>query len=65
VNRFNSSSLVLTVHTYRYHGEGDPNHPVVRIEMEEMELAIETTGSDKVFLNFKTTFQRLIGVAVV
>lgn len=32
----------------RYHGEGDENHEIVQIEMEEMELAIETSGSDKV-----------------
>ena len=32
----------------RYHGEGDPNHPVVQLEMDEMRDAIRTSGSDKV-----------------
>ena len=32
----------------KYHGEGDPNHELVRIEMEEMRDAISTEGSDKV-----------------
>ena len=65
MDTFNASSLVLTGHTCRYHGEGDPNHPIVRIEMEEMEVAIETTGSDKVFRSFKIAIQRLIDAAVV
>jgi hypothetical protein len=33
--------------------------------MEEMEAAIETTGSDKVFLSFKNAVERLTGAAVV
>lgn len=33
---------------FRYHGEGDPEHEVVQIEMEEMREAIKTAGSDKV-----------------
>jgi hypothetical protein len=51
---FSQSKLVhivpdssLNNETCRYHGEGDENHEIVLIEMEEMELAIETTGSDK------------------
>ena len=32
----------------RYHGEGDPDDEIVRIEMDEMRVAIETEGSDKV-----------------
>lgn len=32
----------------RYHGEGNPDHEIVRIEMDEMRVAIETEGSDKV-----------------
>jgi hypothetical protein len=31
----------------KYHGNGDPEHEVVRLEMEEMSEAIDTTGSDK------------------
>ena len=32
----------------KYHGEGDPENYIVRIEMDEMRDAIQTTGSDKV-----------------
>jgi hypothetical protein len=32
----------------RYHGEGNPDDEIVRIEMDEMRVAIETEGSDKV-----------------
>ena len=32
----------------KYHGEGDPEHYNVKIQMEEMRDAIETAGSDKV-----------------
>ena len=32
----------------KYHGEGDPEHYVVRIEMDEMKEGIKTSGSDKV-----------------
>jgi len=40
----------------KYHGEGDPNHPIVRIEMEEMEVAIETAGSDKRWYDYRQLF---------
>jgi hypothetical protein len=33
--------------------------------MEEMNVAIETAGSDKVFLGFNNAIKRLIGAAVV
>ena len=32
----------------KYHGEGDPESDIVRIEMDEMRDAINTSGSDKV-----------------
>lgn len=32
---------------YRYHGEGDPEHEIVELEMQEMIEAISTTGTDK------------------
>ncbi|CAI7601965.1 unnamed protein product [Penicillium crustosum] len=31
----------------RYHGEGNPEHPLVKLEMAEMEAQISSTGSDK------------------
>jgi len=31
----------------RYHGEGDPEHEIVELEMQEMNEAITTTGTDK------------------
>ncbi|KAH6694962.1 hypothetical protein BKA61DRAFT_711424 [Leptodontidium sp. MPI-SDFR-AT-0119] len=31
----------------RYHGEGDPDHPIVKLQMAEMEFQISTEGSDK------------------
>lgn len=31
----------------RYHGEGNPEHPLVHLEMAEMEAQISITGSDK------------------
>lgn len=31
----------------KYHGEGDPNHEIVVLEMEEMREAVDTAGSDK------------------
>lgn len=30
-----------------YHGEGNPEHPLVKLEMAEMEAQISSTGSDK------------------
>jgi hypothetical protein len=32
----------------KYHGEGNPEHFIVQIEMDEMRDAIKTSGSDKV-----------------
>jgi len=37
---------VLTL-TSRYHGESDPEHEIVELEMQEMNEAISTTGTDK------------------
>ena len=34
-------------HLCRYHGEGDPEHEIVELEMQEMNEAITTTGTDK------------------
>lgn len=31
----------------RYHGEEDPEHPIVKLQMAEMEYQISTEGSDK------------------
>ncbi|KAL1893482.1 hypothetical protein Sste5346_006310 [Sporothrix stenoceras] len=31
----------------RYHGEGDPEHPLVTLQLAEMEYQISTDGSDK------------------
>lgn len=41
--RNESARNVLT----RYHGEGDPDHPFVRLQMVEMEYQISTEASDK------------------
>jgi hypothetical protein len=40
----------------KYHGEGDPSHEIVQIEMLEMESAIETAGTDKQWWNYKDLF---------
>jgi len=40
----------MTTYTHdlhRYHGEGDPEHQIVELEMQEMNEAISTTGTDK------------------
>ncbi|OBT41770.1 hypothetical protein VE00_07965 [Pseudogymnoascus sp. WSF 3629] len=37
----------------RYHGEGDPEHPIVKLQMAEMEYQISTTGSDKSWWDYR------------
>lgn len=37
----------------RYHGEGDPNHPLVKLQMAEMEFQISTEGSDKRWWDYR------------
>ena len=37
----------------RYHGEGDPNHPIVKLQMAEMEYQISTEGSDKKWWDYR------------
>ena len=32
----------------KYHGDGDPEHYNVSIQMDEMKAAVNTSGSDKV-----------------
>lgn len=32
----------------RYHGDGDPDHPIVQLQMEEMRPNVNQEGSDKV-----------------
>jgi sugar porter (SP) family MFS transporter len=37
----------------RYHGEGDPEHPLVKLQMAEMEYQISTEGSDKKWWDYR------------
>ncbi|RDW85924.1 hypothetical protein BP5796_04249 [Coleophoma crateriformis] len=37
----------------RYHGEGDPEHPLVKLQMAEMEFQISTQGSDKKWWDYR------------
>ncbi|KAK3935844.1 general substrate transporter [Diplogelasinospora grovesii] len=37
----------------RHHGEGDENHPLVKLEMAEMEIQISTEGSDKRWWDYR------------
>ena len=37
----------------KYHGNGDPNHPLVKLQMVEFTENIRTDGSDKKWWNFK------------
>jgi sugar porter (SP) family MFS transporter len=41
----------------RYHGEGDPDHPLVKLQMVEMEHQISTTGSDKKWWDYRDLFK--------
>ncbi|EMD00084.1 hypothetical protein BAUCODRAFT_145396 [Baudoinia panamericana UAMH 10762] len=40
----------------KYHGEGDPEHFIVRIQMDEMREAIQTSGSDKRWYDYRELF---------
>ena len=40
----------------RYHGEGDPNNPIVLLQMNEMHEQISTTASDKRWWDYKELF---------
>ena len=40
----------------KYHGDGDPEHEVVQLEMEEMSEAIDTTDSDKSWWDYRGLF---------
>ncbi|KAJ5737237.1 Major facilitator superfamily domain general substrate transporter [Penicillium malachiteum] len=47
--RLRSAKEVLV----RYHGEGDSNHPLVKLQMAEMEAQISTVGSDKRWWDYR------------
>ncbi|KAI0651511.1 general substrate transporter [Trametes meyenii] len=40
----------------RYHGDGDPDSPIVALELEEMQEVISANGSDKRWWDFRTLF---------
>jgi hypothetical protein len=40
----------------KYHGEGDPNSPIVRLEMEEMIADISLEGKNKVWWDYRPLF---------
>lgn len=40
----------------KYHGEGDPNSPIVRLKMEEMIADISLEGKDKVWWDYRPLF---------
>ncbi|KAH6700568.1 hypothetical protein BKA61DRAFT_636606 [Leptodontidium sp. MPI-SDFR-AT-0119] len=37
----------------KYHGEGDANHPIVQLQMKEMQMQISTTASDKKWWDYR------------
>lgn len=37
----------------KYHGEDDPNNPIVQLSFREMQEQISTTGSDKRWWDYK------------
>lgn len=53
----------------KYHGEGDPDHPIVALQVKEMHHQISTDGSDKKWWEYRELFnthsarRRLICVA--
>jgi MFS family permease len=47
--RHDSARAVLA----RYHGEGDLDHPIVKLQMAEMEVQISTEGSDKKWWDYR------------
>lgn len=40
----------------KYHGDGNPNSAIVRLEMDEMAHVVSATGSDKRFWDFRDLF---------
>jgi len=40
----------------KYHGEGSPSHEIVQLEMMEMREAIQTSGTDKRFWDYRDLF---------
>ena len=40
----------------KYHGEGDPNHPIVVLEIKEMQSQIATNASDKKWWDYRELF---------
>jgi hypothetical protein len=40
----------------KYHGDGNPNSAIVRLEMDEMAHVVSSTGSDKRFWDFRDLF---------
>ncbi|EXJ54382.1 hypothetical protein A1O7_09721 [Cladophialophora yegresii CBS 114405] len=40
----------------KYHGEGDPNHEIVQLEMDEMRDRVNTSGSDKRWYDYRELF---------
>ncbi len=40
----------------KYHGEGDPNSPIVQLEYREMQEEISLTGADKRWWDFRELF---------
>jgi hypothetical protein len=40
----------------KYHGDGDPNSAVVKMEMEEMLQVVSTNGSDRRFWDIRDLF---------
>lgn len=47
--RNEAARAVLT----KYHGEGNPDHPLVKLQMAEMEYQISTEGSDKKWWDYR------------
>ncbi|OQV01787.1 hypothetical protein CLAIMM_07081 [Cladophialophora immunda] len=39
-----------------YHGEGDPTHEIVQLEMDEMRDCVNTSGSDKRWYDYRELF---------
>ena len=39
-----------------YHGGGDPDHEIVQLEMDEMRSAVNTSGSDKKWYDYRELF---------
>ncbi|KAI0666318.1 general substrate transporter [Trametes maxima] len=50
--RIDKAREILT----RYHGDGDPNCPIVALELEEMQEVISANGSDKRWWDFRALF---------